>query len=126
MEKNLLFLGFFFSNSELSIGVRVIAAAKETAITMVTIQPNCLKSTPAIPVRKVNGKNTAIITKVEAIMERDTSLVANTAAALGFDPRSICVVMFSNTTMESSTTKPMAMDMDDNEMIFNVLPVANR
>ena len=122
----MLFFGFFFNKREQSIGVSVIAAARETAITMVTIQPSCLKSTPAIPVRKVSGRNTAIITKVEAIMERETSLVANTAAALGFEPRSICVVMFSNTTMESSTTRPMAMEMDDKEMMFKVLPVASK
>ena len=43
---------------------------------------------------------------------------------MGFEPRSMCVVMFSNTTMASSTTIPMAMVSDDMEMIFSVLPVA--
>ena len=48
------------------------------------------------------------------------------AASLGFEPRSICVVMFSRTTMASSTTIPMAMDSDESEMMFSVEPVAKR
>ena len=48
------------------------------------------------------------------------------AASLGFEPRSIWVVMFSSTTMASSTTIPMAMDRDESEMMFSVEPVAKR
>ncbi len=45
---------------------------------------------------------------------------------LGFSPLDMCVVMFSSTTMESSTTIPIAMENADIEMMFSVLPVANR
>ena len=85
-----------------------------------------MKRTPAIPVRKVSGKNTATITKVEATIERETSLVANIAAAFGLEPRSICVVIFSKTTIESSTTIPIAMEIEESEMMFKVLPVASK
>ena len=81
---------------------------------------------PACPSKKVKGRKTANNTKVVAMTDNDTSLVANTAAALGFVPRSMCVVTFSNTTMASSTTMPMAILKDDNEMIFNELPVSRR
>ena len=48
------------------------------------------------------------------------------AASLGFEPRSMCVVMFSSTTMASSTTIPMAIESDESEMILSVEPVAKR
>ena len=75
---------------------------------------------------RVNGRNTQSIVNVDAIMEIPTSSVPCTAASFGFSPRSMCVVMFSSATMESSTTIPIAMDNADIDMTFNVLPVANR
>jgi hypothetical protein len=63
---------------------------------------------------------------VEAITEIATSFVANTAALLGRLPLSIWVVTFSRTTMASSTTIPMAIDNEDNDMMLSELPVANR
>ena len=48
------------------------------------------------------------------------------AASLGLDPRSIWVVIFSSTTMASSTTIPMAIESDESEMMFSVDPVAKR
>ncbi len=48
------------------------------------------------------------------------------AASFGLEPRSMWVVMFSKTTMASSTTMPIAMESDDNDMILIVDPVAKR
>ncbi len=48
------------------------------------------------------------------------------AASFGFEPRSMCEVMFSSTTMASSTTIPMAIESDESEMMLSVDPVANR
>ena len=93
---------------------------------METIQPNCLNITPVVPLIIVKGRNTANMVKVEAMTDSCTSRVACTAASLGLEPRSMWVVTFSSTTMASSTTIPMAMVSDDMEMIFRVLPVANR
>ena len=81
---------------------------------------------PDIPETRVRGRNTASIVNVEATMEIPTSSVPWIAACLGFSPLSKCVVMFSNATMASSTTIPIAMERADIDMIFNVLPVANR
>ena len=41
------------------------------------IQPNCLNSTPDIPVTMVSGKNTAIIVSVEATTEIATSFAVS-------------------------------------------------
>src|SRR5574344_435300 len=119
-------LGLVFSMREQSMGVSDIAANIETAITMVIIQPNCLNIIPETPSKKVSGKNTANSTNVVAIMDSETSLVAKMAADLGLVPRSIWVVIFSKTTIASSTTIPMAILSDDNEIIFKLLPVIAR
>ena len=109
-----------------SIGVSVSAARIDRIIMMLTIQPNCLNSTPAIPVTMVRGRNTARIVSVEAITERPTSFVPCIAACLGELPLSMCVVMFSSTTIASSTTIPIAMDSELSEMILSELPDAKR
>ena len=111
------------SNFEQSIGVSVRAATVETTMMTHIIQPNCLKSTPVIPVTIVRGKNTAIIVSVEATTEMATSFVPCIAACDGAEPRSMCVVTFSKTTMASSTTIPMAIESDESEMMLIVLPV---
>ena len=64
--------------------------------------------------------------RVEATTEIPTSEVACTAASFGFSPFSMWDVTFSSTTMASSTTIPMAMESADIDMMFKVLPVANR
>ena len=81
---------------------------------------------PAIPLIMVSGINTHSMVSVEAITEIPTSAVPCTAASVGFSPRSRCDVTFSNTTMASSTTIPMAMDKALMEMMLSVLPVAYR
>ena len=53
-----------------------MATMVEVHTTMVTIQPNSLNMIPAKPVSIVKGTNTATITKVVAITDTHTSLVA--------------------------------------------------
>ena len=67
---------FNLSIKEQSIGVKVRAEIVEMVMMIHIIQPSCLKSTPAIPVTIVNGKNTAIMVNVEATTEIATSCVA--------------------------------------------------
>ena len=57
------------------MGVKAKAHTIEITIMMVTIQPNCWKRTPVIPVTNVNGKNTAISVNVDATTESPTSFV---------------------------------------------------
>ena len=90
------------------------------------IQPSCLNSTPVIPVTIVKGKNTAIMVSVDAITEIATSCVPCLAACLLSAPRSICVVIFSNTTMASSTTLPIAIERHDSDIMLSEPPVAYR
>ena len=108
------------------MGVNDKAATVEINMMAHIIQPSCLKSTPDIPLTIVNGKNTAIMVKVEAITEIATSLVPCTAACLGSEPRSIWVVTFSSTTIASSTTIPIAMESDESEIILIVFPLIAR
>ncbi len=107
-----------------NIGVSVKAAAVDTVIITDIIQPNCWNNTPAKPVIRVIGKNTAKIVNVDAITDRETSPVACIAACLGSLPFSRCEVIFSNTTIASSTTNPIAIERADNDIILSVLLVA--
>ena len=108
------------------IGVRVSDATSEMSMMIHIIQPSCLKSTPAIPVTIVNGKNTANIVNVDAITDTPTSLVPWIAAFCGLEPRSMCVVTFSSTTMASSTTEPMAILRHESEIMLIEPSVTNR
>ena len=114
-------LCFFCSLSicEHIIGISDKAAIVDTIMMIHIIQPNCLNNTPAIPLIIVNGKNTASIVRVEATTEIATSFVPCTAALFGLEPRSMCVVMFSSTTMASSTTLPMAILKQESEMMLS-------
>ena len=98
-----------------------MATVVEVHTTMVIIHPNSLNITPAMPDKVVKGINTTTITSVVAITDIHTSLVAYMAASLGEEPRSICLVMFSNTTMASSTTIPMAILKEHKETMFKEL-----
>ena len=111
---------------EQSIGVRVSDTTSEMAMMIHIIQPSCLNITPAIPDIMVSGKNTANMVIVDAITDTATSLVACMAACLGLAPRSIWVVMFSNTTIVSSTTIPMAMVSELRDMILSEPSVTKR
>ena len=117
---------FNLNNFEVSIGVSEIAVIVEVVTVIVTIHPSCLNSTPVNPGTKVNGKNTATITRVVTITASHTSFVAYMAASLGLLPRSICLDMFSNTTIASSTTIPIAMVRDAREITLMEFPVKNR
>ena len=112
------------SSSEQSIGVSDRAQTVDIIIMIVTIHPSWRKSTPVMPVTSVRGKNTAISVRVDAITDTATSLVPCTAACLGAEPRSICVVTFSSTTMASSTTMPIEIDRAESDTMLSVLPVA--
>ena len=67
---------FALSSLEQSIGVSEIATTVEVQQTTVTIQPSSWNMIPAIPLSMVSGTNTATSTKVVAITDTQTSLVA--------------------------------------------------
>ena len=81
---------------------------------------------PARPVSIVRGMNTAAMTSVVAMTEVQTSFVAYIEASCGEEPRSMCLVIFSSTTIASSTTIPMATVSADSDMMFSELFVTIR
>ena len=101
------------------MGMRVMAAVVETQTTMVMIHPISFMNMPIMPGNMVSGTKTATRTRVVAMTEVQTSLVAQMAASRGFSPRSICLVIFSRTTMASSTTIPMATVSEAREMMLS-------
>ena len=68
----------------------------------------CVNSTPVIPLIKIKGTKTATKTTVVAIIANETCLAPLNAATRGVSPNSILLTMFSNITIASSTTIPMA------------------
>ena len=108
------------------MGMRVIAAVVDTHTTMVTIQPSSFMKMPIMPGSMVRGTNTATSTSVVAMTDVHTSLVAQMAASRGDSPRSMCLVMFSNTTMASSTTIPIATVREARDMMFSELSARSR
>ena len=115
-----------FNSLEQSIGVSVIATVVDVHTVMVTIHPSSWNIIPARPESIVRGTNTAQVTSVVAITETQTSFVAYIAASRGLEPRSICLVIFSSTTMASSTTIPMAMVREQREIMFIERPAPFR
>ena len=103
-----------------------MAAVVDTQTTMVMIQPISFIKIPIIPGSIVSGTKTATSTSVVAMTDVHTSLVAQMAASRGFSPRSMCLVIFSSTTMASSTTIPMATVNDASEMMFSELSATSR
>ena len=73
---SLMRTGRALSSLEQSMGVRVMATTVEVHTMMVTNQPSSLNMMPAIPVSIVSGTNTTTITRVVAITDTHTSLVA--------------------------------------------------
>ena len=68
----------------------------------------CVNSTPVIPLIKINGTKTATRTTVVAIIANETCLAPLKAATRGVSPNYILLTIFSNITIASSTTIPMA------------------
>ena len=118
--------GFSFNSLLESMGIRVMAVTVETQTTIVTIHPNSLNMIPAIPGSMVSGTNTATMTRVVAITDVHTSLVAQMAASFRLSPRSRCLEMFSRTTIASSTTIPIATVREASEMMFSELSATSR
>ncbi len=82
------------------------ATASEARRENVTVMARSLNMCPAMLCIKTTGRNTAIVVSVEAVIARETSAVPSMAAVRGESPSSCLRKMFSNTTMELSTTIP--------------------
>ena len=70
--------------------------------------PKGRKNCPKVPPIKPMGKNTATIVRVEIEAVKPISRVAENAASRGLSPSSRWRIMFSTSTIASSTIMPIA------------------
>ncbi len=100
--------------------MRATTSEKNTAIA--AVQPNCTKNLPGTPLMKAVGRNTAISVKVVAITARPISSAASIAAWNGVLPMRRWRMMFSISTMASSTRMPTTSDSDSSVTTLMVKP----
>ena len=91
-----------------SAGESVSATKPEIATAAATVMPNSRNRRPVVSVRKARGRKTAIVDRLAATTANAISSMPRRAACMRDMPDSIQRLMFSSTTMASSTTRPMA------------------
>ena len=117
-------LGWCFSSLLHIMGVSVSATKPETTTAPASVRANSTKRRPVRPGVKASGANTAANVKVIAITAKAISLEPFRAALKGVSPSSMWRKMFSSTTMESSTTRPMASTSDSKVSVLMLNPAA--
>jgi len=98
------------------------ATTSEASIASTATQPNCLKNLPGTPAMKAVGRNTETSVKVVAMTAKPISSAACMAASKGRLPMCRWRVMFSISTMASSTRMPTTSASDSNVTILRVKP----
>ena len=106
----------------MGVSRRATTSEKNTAIA--AVQPNWTKNLPAMPLMKAVGRNTAIRVKVVAITARPISSAASVAACSGGFPWARWRMMFSISTMASSTRMPTTSDSDSSVTMLMEKPRA--
>ena len=96
-------------NSAHIIGVTVSDTTSETRIDIESVTANSRSSRPTMPPISRIGRNTAISDRLIDSTVNPTSRAPCSAACSRGSPISMCRVMFSTTTIASSTTNPVAM-----------------
>ncbi|CAM5636322.1 hypothetical protein RLIN73S_06225 [Rhodanobacter lindaniclasticus] len=91
-----------------SAGVSVSETAADTTIAATRVIANSCMNMPATPPANSSGMNTATSEAVIETMVKPISRAPVSVACLRSMPSSMCRMMFSITTMASSTTKPIA------------------
>ncbi len=113
-----------FTSIGTRIGISVSDTAADTRIESVTTMANSWKRRPIVPGMKKIGMNTATSEIEIDITVNATSFAPRTAASNGRMPASMCRMMFSSTTIASSTTRPTAMVRPMSEMLSRLRPSA--
>ena len=108
--------------SALSIGISVIATTSEMPIASATVSAWSRNSWPAMPCTNTSGRNTAIVVKVDATTAMLTSRVPVMAASRMPSPRSRAFAIDSSTTIESSTTRPVASARPPSDITLRLRP----
>ena len=116
-------------NQYASTGTIVSETKREATSAIVTVSANGRNSSPVMSPTKASGRNTATVVIVDAVIAPATSRTAvmmEKARPSGLLSRAavMCRLMFSMTTMESSTTRPIAMVSAPRVRMLSVYPVA--
>ncbi len=101
------------------MGIKVSATNRDIKREKVMVRPIALNSSPAIPDTYTIGRNTAMVVKVEAVIASPTSFAPSSAASTASSPSSRCRKIFSNTTIELSTSMPTPKERPPRVIIFN-------
>ena len=104
------------------MGIRVIATISDINIANVMVSAWSRNNCPATPCTNTSGKNTATVVRVDAITAIETSRAPLTAACRIVAPASRMRAMFSSTTIESSTTIPVASASPPSDMTLRLTP----
>ena len=96
-------------NQYASTGTMVSETNSDDSSAIVTVSANGRNSSPVMSPTKATGRNTATVVMVDAVTATATSRTAVLMATSLSSPRPMCRLMFSVTTIESSTTRPIAM-----------------
>ena len=91
------------------IGVKVSEITKEIKMATANVMANSRNKRPTTSAINNKGINTAIKDKVRETKVKLICFAPLSAAFIGVSPSSICRAIFSNITMASSTTNPVAM-----------------
>ena len=102
------------------IGVSVSDTTSDTAMAADSVTANSRNSRPTTPPISRIGMNTATSDRLMDSTVKPTSRDPRSAARIGDMPRSTWRMMFSSTTMASSTTKPVATISAISEIVFSV------
>ena len=94
----------------------------DTRMAVESVTANSRNSRPSMPPIKKIGMNTATNERVIDTTVNAISLAPRRAASIGDSPCSRYRVMFSSTTMASSTTKPVAMVSAIRERLSRLYP----
>src|SRR5699024_5125955 len=120
-------LRVFFLNIEWdNIGTIVIATNNDAAKAKVTAKAKGINNSPTGPVTKARGEKTAIVTMVEERIGVSICLVASLIKAPPdsfSSDKFIRLCIFSITTIESSTTRPIATVNESIVIIFNDISI---
>ncbi len=116
------------ANQYASTGTIVSDTIHDAARAITTVSANGRNSSPAVPLTSSSGANTNIATRVEEVTAPPAtspvaSMIARPPLVLPYPPR--CRVMFSITTIESSTIRPMVIVRPASESMFKVVLVAS-
>jgi hypothetical protein len=105
-----------------SSGTTVTATTSDASSATTTVNANGRKKLPAMPLRNAIGRKTATVVSVDDATAVVISRAPVYAATIGRSPSDTWRLTFSSTTIESSTTRPMATIIPPRVRMFRVMP----